>query len=57
MGDEPVQLGERARIEQQVEPFAGRELSLLVLLRDAGGSATFLGGGAAMMQVVEKVAG
>ena len=57
MGDEPVQLGERARIEQQVEPFACRELSLLVLLRHPGGSSTFLGGGAAMMQVVEKVAG
>ena len=34
MGDERVELDERARVEQQVEPFAGRELAPGVLALD-----------------------
>ena len=51
VGDEPVELDEAALVEQQVEPLAGGELALLVLLRHAGGAAALLGerpgGGAA----------
>jgi hypothetical protein len=36
VGHEPVQLDEAALVEQQVEPLAGGELALLVLLGDAG---------------------
>ena len=35
VGDEAVEFGEGAGIEQQVEPLAGGELALLVLLGDA----------------------
>jgi hypothetical protein len=54
---EPVELGEAAGVEEQVEPLPGRELPLLVLLRDTRGSPARLGGGAAMLQVVQEVAG
>ena len=57
VGHEAVELGEAAGVEQQVEPLARGELSLLVLLGDARGSPALFGGGAAMMQVVEEVAG
>jgi hypothetical protein len=32
MGDEAIELDEAALVEQQVEPLAGGELALLVLL-------------------------
>ena len=58
VGDEAVELDEAALVEQQVEPLAGGELALLVLLRDAvllrrPASAAAL----AMVQVVEEFAG
>ena len=40
MRDEPIQLNERARIEQQVEPLPGREFPLLVLLLNTSSAAT-----------------
>jgi hypothetical protein len=57
VGHEPVEFGESAGVEQQVQPLPGGELSLLVLLRDACCTTAFLSGRAAMMQVVEEVAG
>ena len=57
VGDEAVELDEAARIEQQVEPLAGGELALLVLLGDAVGAAALLGRGLAVVQLVEEIAG
>jgi hypothetical protein len=57
MGDEPVQLDEAAFVEQQVEPLAGRELALLVLLGDPRGAPTLLGEGLAVMELFEQFAG
>ncbi len=57
VGDEAVQLDEAPLIEQQIEPLPRGELSLLVLLGDAGGAATLLGLGLAMMEIVEEIAG
>src|SRR6185436_6515268 len=54
VGDEPVELHEAALIEQEIEPFAGGELSLLVLLRDALRATTLFGQGLAMPQVFEE---
>ena len=54
MGDEPVQLDEAPLVQQQVEPLAGGELALLVLLRDPLGPPTLLRERLALMQVVEE---
>ena len=55
MGDETIEFGEGAGIEQQVETLAGGELSLLVLLRDAVGAAAQLGLGLAVVQIFEAL--
>ena len=51
VADERAELLERAGVEEDVEPLAGGELALLVLLRDAGLAAAELGFGAALVQV------
>src|SRR2546430_7396951 len=50
VGDEPVELDERARVEQRVEPLARRQLALLVLRLDAVGAAAQLGLGALLLE-------
>ena len=57
MGDEAVELDEAALVEQQVEPLAGGELALLVLLRHAAGAAALLGERLAVVQLVEQLSG
>ena len=57
VGDEAVELDEAALVEQQVEPLAGGELALLVLLRHAGGSPALLGEGLAVVQLIEQLSG
>ena len=56
VGDEAVELDEAARIEQQVEPLAGGELALLVLLGEALGAAALLGLGLLVVQLIEELA-
>jgi len=41
MGFEAVRLGEGPRVEQQIDPFPGRELAAFVLLLDPFGAAAF----------------
>ena len=57
MGDEAIELDEAPFIEEQIEPLAGGELSLFVLLGDAVRSPALLGERLAMMEVVEKLPG
>ena len=57
MGDEPVELDEAALVEQQVEPLAGGELALLVLLRHPGRPAALFGERLAVVQLVEELPG
>ncbi len=53
VGDEPVVLDERPLVEEHVEPFAGRELSLVVLRLDAGRAAPLLRLGAPALEELE----
>src|SRR6185503_8849811 len=53
MGDELVDLGERAGVEEHVDPLARRELSGLVLLVDPGFSAARFGFLVAALQLLE----
>jgi hypothetical protein len=55
-GDEAVELDERALVEQHVEPFAGRELALGVLGREALGAAPLFCGDARTRQPIEFLA-
>ena len=57
VGDEAVELDEAALVEQQIEPLAGGELALLVLLRDARRSPALLREGLAVMELLEKFPG
>ena len=57
VGDEAVELDEAAFVEQEVQPLAGGELALLVLLGDPIRSPALFGEGLAVMEVVEEFAG
>ena len=57
VGDEAVELDEAALVEQEVEPLAGGELALLVLLGDPRGSPALLGEGLAVVELIEELAG
>ena len=50
---EPVELDEAAIIEQQIEPLAGRELPLLVLLRHPRRAPALLGGSLTAVEFVQ----
>ena len=54
--DEPVQLDEGPRVEQQIQPFPRRELPLLVLLRQPVRPAALLGERLLVMQLIEEIA-
>jgi hypothetical protein len=54
---EPVEFDEAPLVEQEVEPFAGGELALLVLLGDPPCPAALLGLGLAALQFLETLAG
>ena len=51
------ELDQAALVEQQIESFPGRQLSFLVLLRNAIGATALLGERLAVMQVVESFRG
>src|SRR5437764_9482100 len=53
VGDEPVELHERARVEQRIEPLTRRQLALVVLGLDAVGAAAELGLGALLLEELE----
>ena len=55
--DEPVELDEAALVEQQVEPLAGGELALLVLLRHAGRAPALLRERLPLVQSLEELSG
>ena len=57
VGDEPVEFNETVFVQQQIEPFPGGELPLLVLLGDPGRPAALLGLGLAAVKIVETIAG
>ena len=57
VGDEAVELHEAAFVEQEVEPLAGGELALLVLLGDPVRSPALFGERLAVMEFVEEFAG
>ncbi|MND02435.1 hypothetical protein D3C83_218180 [compost metagenome] len=56
MGHEAIVLDEGAFIEQEIEPFARRELALVVLGLDAGSAAPFFGLGSSAFQQFESLA-
>ena len=53
--DEPIELDERALVEEQVEPFACGELALVVLRLQALGAPALFRLGAALLEEVELV--
>ena len=55
MGDEAVELDEAALVEQEVEPLAGGELPLLVLLGHPRGAPALLGEGLTVVELVEEL--
>ncbi len=57
MGHEAIDLDEAALVEQQVEPFAGREFALLVLLRDPRRTTTLFRLDPAGHQIIEELSG
>jgi hypothetical protein len=57
VGDEPVELDEAPFVQEQVEPLAGGELALLVLLSYARRTTTLLGFGLAVVQLFEQFTG
>jgi hypothetical protein len=56
VGDEPVELDEAALVEQEIEPLAGGELPLPVLLGDARRAAAQLGVRLAVLELLEEPA-
>ena len=54
MGHEAIELDEAAFVEQEVEPFPGGELSLLVLLRDPVGTSALFGESLTVVEIVER---
>ena len=55
VGDEAIQLDEAAFVKKEVEPFAGGELALFMLLRDTGRTPAPLGFGLEALQVFQQL--
>ena len=55
VSDEAVELDEAAGVEEQIQPLAGGELALLVLLGHSLGASSLLGEGLAVVELVEPL--